>query len=398
MWHELNLTGAQRRLLELLSDPDPAVRIIALRWIGEERLTRLRPELPRVFTAGSMTQNVFACYLAAVEKLDSPPRRDADEWASDDYLARMLAASDADPTLIAMALRAIEPHHPVLTAERCEHWLASDHSAIKREAVRTLRETQSLERQLLLSRLVRDEQLPEDLRAEAAVGLTAESSADTQKLLALAGEVPDSVAAEVLRGLVGTPLNEQHQQPLAALAKRSPALAELAQRLLAGTTASPMPDVNDLDAWVEIAKQPSDAAVGGRIFYQKKLAMCGKCHQMQGRGGRIGPDLTMAASQLELRRLIESIIHPSREIAPHFVTWGVRTTDGRQLVGQLLDELPDGTQSFANAQGEMFALKPSEIGERQALATSIMPEGLAANLTRQEFADLIAFLRQSHRP
>lgn len=396
-WHELNLPAAHARLPELLVDADPSVRIVALRWIGEERLTELRHDLPKVLTTGPVTQQLFACYLAAAEKLDSPPRRDSDEWASDRYLASTLEADDTSEVVTALALRAIRPDDKVLTAKRFERWLASGDESLRLEAVRTLRETKLPERRVLLLRVVQDRRASDLLRAEAAVGLSAESTADVFRLLTVARTAPTIVAAEVLRGLRGETLTEQHRQLIAAIGKRTPALNDMVQRLLAGDSAGKLPPDDELDAWLAIALQPGDAGAGGRIFFRHNLAMCGTCHQMHGRGGKIGPDLTLVANQLEPRRLVESILDPSRELAPRFVPWAVQTDDGRQLVGQLLDEQADGTQVFANSHGELFSLKPKQIAGRQALATSIMPNGLAQRFTPQEFADLIAFLRQAKK-
>jgi putative heme-binding domain-containing protein len=298
---------------------------------------------------------------------------------------------------MALALRAIRPDAKTLTAKRFERWLASGDEALRLEAVRTLRETKLPERRVLLLRVVQDRRASELLRAEAAVGLSAESAADAFRVLTVARTAPATVAAEVLRGLRGEPLTEQHRQLITAIGKRTPALADLVQRLLAGDSSGKVPPEDDVDAWMAIAQQPGNAAAGGRIFFRHNLSMCGTCHQMQGRGGKIGPDLTLVANQLEPRRLVESILHPSREVAPRFVPWAVQTDDGRQLVGQLLDEQADGTQVFANSQGEQFSLKPQQIAGRQALATSIMPNGLAQKFTPQEFADLIAFLRQAQK-
>jgi putative membrane-bound dehydrogenase-like protein len=394
-WHELNLAAAHARLPELLTDADPSVRIVALRWIGEERLTELRHDLPKVLTAGPVTQQLFACYLAAAEKLDSPPRRDSDEWASDHYLASTLETDGTPSTVTALALRAIHPDDKLLTAKRFERWLASGDETLRLEAVRTLRETKLPERRVLLLRVVQDRRASDLLRAEAAVGLSAGSAADVFRLLTVARTAPTIVAAEVLRGLRGETLTEQHRQLITAIGKRTPALADVVQRLLAGDSLGKLPPDDDIDAWLAIAQQPGDAAAGARIFFRHDLSMCGTCHQMQGRGGKIGPDLTLVANQLELRRLVESILQPSREVAPRFVPWAVQTDDGRQLVGQLLDEQADGTQFFANSHGEQFSLKLKQIAGRHALATSIMPNGLAQRFTPQEFADLIAFLQQS---
>jgi putative heme-binding domain-containing protein len=115
---------------------------------------------------------------------------------------------------------------------------------------------------------------------------------------------------------------------------------------------------------------------------------------MHGRGGHVGPDLTTAARTLGKRKLVESIVDPSKEIAPRFVPWSIVMKDGRTLAGQLVTEGPGDLETYADNTGKLFTVSPADIAERNPLATSIMPEGLADALTTQEFRDLLAFLMQ----
>ena len=46
-----------------------------------------------------------------------------------------------------------------------------------------------------------------------------------------------------------------------------------------------------------------------------------------------------------------------------------------------------------NAAGTPLVIAKKDIDERGTRQTSIMPEGLAANLTMQDFAALLAFLK-----
>ncbi len=113
---------------------------------------------------------------------------------------------------------------------------------------------------------------------------------------------------------------------------------------------------------------------------------------MAGRGGRIGPDLTTTTRTLTRERLVDSILRPSKEIAPMFVPWTIVTEDGRALAGMLVSQAVNGELTYANDKGELFRLKPSEIESRHPSAKSIMPDGLSNTLTVQEFRDLLAFL------
>ena len=95
---------------------------------------------------------------------------------------------------------------------------------------------------------------------------------------------------------------------------------------------------------------------------------------------------------MDRKRLIQSILQPSREIAPQFVPYSVARTDGTVFTGVLVNESPDGTLSFADADGRLIVVKSSEIEDKKPQTVSIMPENLPQTLTLQEFRDLVGFL------
>ena len=103
--------------------------------------------------------------------------------------------------------------------------------------------------------------------------------------------------------------------------------------------------------------------------------------------------MTATAARLSRDRLIESIVRPGKEIAPHFATWLLTTTSGKSLVGMLVHEEATGEQTYVDSQGALHRFAAGEIESRQPQASSIMPEGLAQQLTLEEFRDLLAFLQ-----
>ncbi len=113
-------------------------------------------------------------------------------------------------------------------------------------------------------------------------------------------------------------------------------------------------------------------------------------------GAESGPDLSTLASTTDRRRLVESIVAPSREIAPQFVPWNVARADGTIFSGILLEQSTEGDIVFGDSEGRRITVKSEDIAERKQQTTSIMPEELPNSMTIQEFRDLIAFL--SRRP
>jgi putative heme-binding domain-containing protein len=143
-----------------------------------------------------------------------------------------------------------------------------------------------------------------------------------------------------------------------------------------------------------VASLPGDAVAGERLFFHPKGPQCFVCHRVNGRGGIVGPDLSTIGNVLNRDKLVESIVEPSREIAPMFVLWKIRTKKGDIVDGRILDEdpAPTGEILLIDAQGKQTKVKNQEIDERQASKISIMPEKLPERMTRQDFRDLIEFL------
>ena len=67
-------------------------------------------------------------------------------------------------------------------------------------------------------------------------------------------------------------------------------------------------------------------------------------------------------------------------------------TDGTVFTGILLEQSPEGSLVFADAEGRLIVVKADEIAERKPQTTSIMPDNLPRRMTLQEFRDLLAFL------
>jgi putative heme-binding domain-containing protein len=134
-----------------------------------------------------------------------------------------------------------------------------------------------------------------------------------------------------------------------------------------------------------------NAERGRALFANVEKSQCLKCHQLAGQGARIGPDLTAVGGRFPRAYLIESILEPSRTVAPSYETVAVALTDGRVLNGVRTAETSTAL-SLADAEGKTHVLAKSEIEAQRTQAASLMPDGLEKPLTPDEFIDLIAFL------
>ena len=381
------------------------MRFAAVQWVGEERLTAFRSGLADALAAGPASSRLFGGYLASLERLDGVVRTPDDEWAGEQYIVRALEDPATTQEVRRWALRMLRPDHPQLSIDRLREWAASSDAALQREAVRTLRDSLHPQRTALLSQIAADEKHSLSLRAEAIVGLSGDDSATRLLLVSIAKKDEPALRDEALRSLRGSRLEVNERQELERVARQQPAAAELVERVLNPEVLPARPQPDDLAGWQLLldgsdGKAHGDAAAGERIFFHARAAGCSRCHQISGRGERVGPELTATAGALSRGRLVESIIRPSKEIAPQFSSWTIVTTNGKTLVGMLVKEEATGEQTYADQKGELFRFKVGEVESRQAQALSIMPDGLPQLMTVQEFRDLVAFLQsqQESRP
>jgi putative heme-binding domain-containing protein len=130
---------------------------------------------------------------------------------------------------------------------------------------------------------------------------------------------------------------------------------------------------------------------GRQVFFAAEKSMCVKCHRLGDQGERIGPELTGVGSRFSRVYLVESILEPSRTIAPSFETVVVELKDGRVFTGVPVAE-DDAALTLADSQSQKHRIAKADIAERRRHPLSTMPDGLEQRLTTDEFVDLIAFL------
>jgi putative heme-binding domain-containing protein len=134
-----------------------------------------------------------------------------------------------------------------------------------------------------------------------------------------------------------------------------------------------------------------DVERGRRLFFHQTVG-CAKCHRIEDRGGNIGPDLSVISRSSNREKLVQSIVDPSREIAPQFVTHTVETADGETWSGLLESETKDGSLTLTTAEGKGVFLPGKQVHARSTSKVSLMPEGLEQTLSEREWLDLIEFL------
>jgi putative heme-binding domain-containing protein len=140
-----------------------------------------------------------------------------------------------------------------------------------------------------------------------------------------------------------------------------------------------------------VLARPGNLERGRQLFLNKEKSLCLKCHRMGDQGERVGPDLTGLGNRFSRVYITESVLDPSRTIAPTYGTLVVALKGGQVFSGIKVAE-SETLLTLADNQGQRQLVAKADIEEQQASALSTMPEGLEKRMTDDEFVDLIAFL------
>jgi putative membrane-bound dehydrogenase-like protein len=152
------------------------------------------------------------------------------------------------------------------------------------------------------------------------------------------------------------------------------------------------PGAFDPEAFRTFAQSAAGRPERGKALFQdlKGLA-CVKCHTVGGQGGTVGPELTSVGAKYPRDELIVSVLYPSAKISSGYEPVVLATDDGRVLTGIVKAEDPAAVE-IEDADAKRVKVPKDRIEERKRGDVSLMPNGLADGLSREDFADLIAYL------
>jgi len=147
-------------------------------------------------------------------------------------------------------------------------------------------------------------------------------------------------------------------------------------------------------------KPLGNAAHGKELFYGE--ANCSLCHMVDGKGGRLGPDLSAVGTSRTREALIESVRNPSRRLA-----WGltestkefpqeyesvtVVTDDGKEIKGVTLNEDSFSVQIMDTSE-EIHLLEKDRLRSFQKTRVSAMPVFNENTLNNRDLDDILAYL------
>ena len=130
-------------------------------------------------------------------------------------------------------------------------------------------------------------------------------------------------------------------------------------------------------------------AARGRTFFE---ARCVSCHRSGDLGYAVGPDLASVQSR-GAESLLISILDPNRESAPNYTAYLLETNDGEQFTGIISNQTADMV-TLTGPNASVQSVPRVRIERLVSLEHSLMPEGLEADMSAQDVADLLAWIQR----
>lgn len=328
----------QDQLVALYHDPAPAVRHAALRLIEIAGL-------PAAGSEGLLKQAA----LAATDRKQPAERRA-------DAVGLLALKPDSQPSGFYEKL--IDPAEP---------------EALQSAAVRSLGKLPGIEGSKFL--LARWRSLTPAVRNEAGEAFIATATNAERFPLLLDAIEKGEVQPWSL------PLRQRIQMQM----NRDPKLRERARALLAAKAGNREEVVKRYRAALAM---PGDPGRGKAVFKE----VCSKCHQMDGAGAEVGPDLATIRNRTA-GSLLEDILIPSRSIAQMYEAYVVETASRGTLDG-VIGQQTSTTITLVHEEGKKDVVSRSDIRQMYVSNLSAMPEDLDKQVTVEQMADLLAYLKK----
>jgi putative heme-binding domain-containing protein len=319
---------------ELLDSKNDAERQAGVELVGSLRLQKYEEQLIATATNQSAAEPLRAAALTSLNTLDSSRHAVV--------LGKVLAAQSSPMTLREHAVRL----------------LSQANQAEGREQLATV---------LALA--------PAKLQNAIAAGL-AGSKQGAEKLLA-------AVAA----GKASARLLQERAVETRLKGLRVP---DLEKRLAKLTEGLPSADKRLLDLLTkrkEGFQKAKASAERGALVFQKS---CANCHQIGGKGAKIGPQLDGIGIR-GVERLLEDTLDPNRNVDQAFRRTILNLKKGGVVSGLLLKQEGE-VLVLADEQGKEVRVPEKDVEEKTVSQMSPMPANFADQIQEAEFYDLLAYL------
>jgi putative heme-binding domain-containing protein len=148
------------------------------------------------------------------------------------------------------------------------------------------------------------------------------------------------------------------------------------------------------------ATPAGNSAHGKELFYGD--ANCSLCHMLEGKGGRVGPDLTAVGGSRTREAIIDSVRNPSRRLAwgltestkefpQEYETITAVTAEGKEIKGVALNEDNFSVQMM-DASENIYLLEKNKLRSFKKSRESMMPVYKPDVLSDKDLDDIVAYL------
>ncbi len=373
-----------------LKTSDPAERNRLLRAFHFQTANESKDQaLLSLFDEGSPEVAVPVAFLLQTEQIKKVPARSA-------KARQLIEGLRGKPELVRfVAHLGLENTEPLLT-EIIESQASSNGDSLL--AARTL-----LRNQPWLNQHLAKSEGPAFERLTRALGATGERDAvtilvhaahDTKRDLAVRQKLVQALALSsrgekrLLAEAQKNRLPNDLKFTTAALLGRSRD-RDIREAIAQALDLPPTPGAEKFPPIPQLVQVKGDHRRGAAAFTK---AICATCHLVKGKGIDFGPDLTEIGDKLSIEGLYEAILYPNNAISHGFHGEVVVQKDDSQFGGYVVSETEKNI-SLRMAGGLTQEIDAAKIKQRLPMEQSLMPAGLAATLSTQELADLVAYLR-----
>jgi putative heme-binding domain-containing protein len=169
------------------------------------------------------------------------------------------------------------------------------------------------------------------------------------------------------------------------LTTREPAIRERLEKIFASGTSADRKAV--MESFQPALKLSGDSARGAAVFNKR----CSTCHKQNGVGFEVGPNLASLTNRTP-ETLFSAILDPSAAVEAKYLNFVAVTTSGRSVIGLLSTETGSSLTLVA-AEAKTESILRSDIEELRSTGKSLMPEGLEKDLSHQDLADVIEYVK-----
>jgi cytochrome c oxidase cbb3-type subunit III len=152
---------------------------------------------------------------------------------------------------------------------------------------------------------------------------------------------------------------------------------------------------------VKSSAQPTGNAARGKELFNGSTA-CASCHMIEGKGGRLGPDLTATSTARSVEYIVDSVRNPSRRLAQgiteamkefsqEYETVNVVDGRGQKFQGVVLNE-DNFTLQMIDTREQLHLFEKDKLRSVDKSRESLMPKYDEKMLPEKDLQDIVAYL------